>query len=443
MFKYLFLFFCKLLFTLYCLVSENPTLPNIFTNIIFKKCISKIKNNTDIIVITGSNGKTSTSAMLYYALQSESFKVISNYKYKNKKQGVSTSFIANYSWFGKLKADYFIIECPINTLPDIIKYIDVDVLLVSNIFPSNHLNDILSITKYHLEKALTKNGCPNIIINKFDPLAFHWFENHAPLLMELDFPIKNDTTIMTSCPKCLEQLEYSVHHYQSLGNYNCPNCNHTTTNLKSNFTLSNIDLDLGTAKYGDTKIQIGSGSIHKYYNFLHIISVLTTLNFNFNQISSTLNTINKNITFNHSFYLGNKQGSVYPISDSVNLELAVNSIASLPSVDIICFFATASEQNNYLSWLYKVNFKELAKKDTATIICSGNGGNLIYERLVYEGINKNKIKVIEDTKIALNFIRTMPDGFVYCISDENSFDNLKLHLKSFYDSHLQYDLILV
>ena len=76
----------------------------------FDKNILKIvANNYKVILITGTNGKTTTTSMVYNVLKENGFDVITNATGANMLPGIVSTFVENYSFFNK-KERYAVIE---------------------------------------------------------------------------------------------------------------------------------------------------------------------------------------------------------------------------------------------------------------------------------------------------------------------------------------------
>jgi UDP-N-acetylmuramyl tripeptide synthase len=75
---------------------------------ILKYLASQIRGK--IIVVCGTNGKTTTNNMLCSLLESEGKKVVCNHVGANMLEGVVTAFAGSTNFLGRLDADYACIE---------------------------------------------------------------------------------------------------------------------------------------------------------------------------------------------------------------------------------------------------------------------------------------------------------------------------------------------
>ena len=102
------------------------------------KCDKNILKQLDIkgkvIVVTGTNGKTSTSNMLAELFLDAKKRVISNRKGDNLKEGITTQLLNHANLKGIVDCDYCVFECDELNVPFIVKNIKVDALVVTNFF---------------------------------------------------------------------------------------------------------------------------------------------------------------------------------------------------------------------------------------------------------------------------------------------------------------------
>ena len=77
-----------------------------------------------IILVAGTNGKTTTSLMIKKVLESDHQRVVHNDSGANLLNGLVSACIKHASWNGSFEADYGVFEVDENTLPIVLNYID-------------------------------------------------------------------------------------------------------------------------------------------------------------------------------------------------------------------------------------------------------------------------------------------------------------------------------
>ena len=96
-----------------------------------KKMSSKLPNG--IIVISGTNGKTTTSAMISSILMQNDLKVLNNPSGANLLNGIASAFISDAKLNGKLKSNVAVLEIDEANLPQVIKQINPNIILLLNL----------------------------------------------------------------------------------------------------------------------------------------------------------------------------------------------------------------------------------------------------------------------------------------------------------------------
>ena len=99
-----------------------------------RNVLKDLSENTKVIVVTGTNGKTTSCRILEEGLKKAGKSYFINKSGANLITGVTASFIMNSTITGKCKKDYAIIECDENAFKEVSRYIHCDVILVTNVF---------------------------------------------------------------------------------------------------------------------------------------------------------------------------------------------------------------------------------------------------------------------------------------------------------------------
>lgn len=87
-----------------------------------------------VTLITGTNGKTTTRALLVHLLQSNNQEVVTNIGGANIMRGIATALLNNLDWKNRPKIKTVVLEVEEATLPILTKFMKVDKLVLTNIF---------------------------------------------------------------------------------------------------------------------------------------------------------------------------------------------------------------------------------------------------------------------------------------------------------------------
>ena len=73
-----------------------------------------------VVIVAGTNGKTTTSLMIKQILEKQGISVIHNTTGANLLNGITSACIKESDWLGRINADWGVFETDENTLPSII-----------------------------------------------------------------------------------------------------------------------------------------------------------------------------------------------------------------------------------------------------------------------------------------------------------------------------------
>ena len=92
----------------------------------------QVKNG--VILIAGTNGKTTTALLLCTILERTGYKIAHNSTGANLENGLATALIENSSLLGALNVDYAILEVDENIVPKVLKPLQPKIIICLNLF---------------------------------------------------------------------------------------------------------------------------------------------------------------------------------------------------------------------------------------------------------------------------------------------------------------------
>jgi UDP-N-acetylmuramyl tripeptide synthase len=115
--------------------GSGTSLPGMYLELYFKWLIAPLNNDfEEKIYLSGTNGKTTTRALLVSMYESQGIKVCTNRGGANIFRGIASSLLQNLDLFGRSKAKVLIMEVEEATLPILSRYIQADKLVLTNVF---------------------------------------------------------------------------------------------------------------------------------------------------------------------------------------------------------------------------------------------------------------------------------------------------------------------
>lgn len=197
-----------------------------------RKAIAK-NPELKVIIIAGTNGKTTTTKALQNVLKDSGISTIANDAGANLLNGLATLVAKHITLNGNLKHKALIFECDENTLPKALEEIpNPSCVVLLNLFRDqlDRYGEVNSIAEKWTASLKKLNESTVIVANADDPLVAHCaLSIKKSIFFSVPNELKTERSLAhavdsTTCPVCRGSLEYLNISYSHLGNYICPNC---------------------------------------------------------------------------------------------------------------------------------------------------------------------------------------------------------------------------
>lgn len=368
----------------------------------------KIKNlkQKEIIYVIGTNGKTTTTNLIYQMLLANNKRVITNFEGANLINGIYTLILKHLHFNMELDSDIILLEVDEKTIKQIVDILPPNKILVTNFFRDqlDRYGEIDLIVDEILA-SIPKNT--TLFLNGDDPYIYYKFKefsnkiyygiNSLPeAINKLRLPENyNKLREIIYCPNCHCKLEYQYFHYGHLGKFNCPNCNNNIE-IKYQLTQTKNGFILDNQEY-----QFDDLPFYYLFNIIASVSIIKSLDLSIN----ILNDIIKEFKFPP----GRNQNIIYK-NQPVYLNLVKNVVGLEETLDYIennfkKFNLLFCLNDNYadgkdISWIYDVDLDVLTNRSQKIFVT----GTRAYDMALRFELNdyQGDIEVIEDPIDCLN-----------------------------------------
>lgn len=196
-----------------------------------------------VILIVGTNGKTTTSLLLRTILESQGWRVAHNAAGANLINGLVTTLLENTNLIGQLEADYAILEVDENVLPLVLRDCQPKFILGLNLFRDqlDRYGEVDTISRRWQNAIAPLPKETTIILNADDPTLCYlgqqlsqnvrFFGLNEPEVYLDEIPHAVDSIY---CPSCGHPLNYKGVYLSHLGDYDCPQCGFSKSPLAVN-----------------------------------------------------------------------------------------------------------------------------------------------------------------------------------------------------------------
>ena len=193
-----------------------------------------------VILVVGTNGKTTTSLFLRTILERQGWRVAHNATGANLINGLVTTLLGSTNLMGQLDADYAILEVDENVLPLLLRDCQPQFILGLNLFRDqlDRYGEVDTISRRWQEAIAPLPQETKVILNADDPTLCHlgqqlpqkvlFFGLSEPDLYLDEIPHAVDSIY---CPSCGHPLDYEGVYLSHLGDYHCPSCGFSKSQL--------------------------------------------------------------------------------------------------------------------------------------------------------------------------------------------------------------------
>ena len=369
----------------------------------FLKIIAKPKLT---IAVTGTNGKTTTSALVNDFLRSSGMTTSFNDWGANLMAGFATNLIRGVSLFNKPKVDCSVLEADELSMDTEMVKIKPDYILVTNICKDSlrrngHPENIFN----HIEHCFRLLGDKTTaVLNANDPISCELDRDGRRVFYSMTdartYPLENISKDITICPRCGGRIVYDYRQYRHIGRFKCERCDFRTPHAE--YPAEFVDLDSRTMMINGHEYPLISDTIFNAFNVLSAVALLRELGYREPEISSFMATQKvTDIRESSVEYNGIEYFAYAAKSQNVSAASTVfEYMAKEPSdKDVVLLMDEVQDKNHpteTLSWLYETDYEFLNSPHIKKIIVGGHMYLNHKLRLLLAGVPEEKIVAVEE-----------------------------------------------
>ena len=340
--------------------------------------LKKLKFRGPVILVTGTNGKTSTANMISSLFEAAGKTVVTNRKGDNLKAGITSALLKAAKLNGTIDADAVVLEVDELNIRHVLPVLPVSALVVTNFFRDqlDRAREMEQLIE-SIEGVLpTFEG--TLILNGNDPNTLR-LQLKAPKSPTVSFGLEEnrysskDTTEASEgkfCPVCAHRLEYDYYQYSHIGKFHCPNCGFQTPEL--DVSLEDIDLDHQTFKYDGVRYKGPYEGMYSMYNYAAVLAVAKKFGLPAEAFRKMLANAPHPAGRNEKFRQGEREVILNLIKNPTGANEVMKVIEKDPRRKAVVIVLNDREQDGTdVSWIYDTRFEKFMNKQTQCVICSG------------------------------------------------------------------------
>ena len=357
-----------------------------------------------IIMITGTNGKTTTANLLASIIRQSGEEFAFNQAGANLVTGITGALIQNTRWNGISRACLALLEVDEATVPKFCEQVSPTLAIVTNFF-RDQLDRYgeLDTTVRMVRESLPKETV--LVLNADDPLVAQFGTDHPQVIyygVERTPDSRSEseeTREARFCPVCGTELNYTLFHYGQLGLFNCLGCGFHRP--EPEILAQNVRLEEGLLLF-QVDVAPFSLSLQGYYNLYNALAALTAarqLGINDGLIERGLCSFIPQAGRMERFYLPEGEITLTLVKNPTGFDQVIQTMLGVNKpLRILIGINDLAADGRDISWLWDVNFERLGIHDATInqVICTGIRAEDIALRLKYAGVSVEKL-VIEHT----------------------------------------------
>ena len=243
----------------------------------------------EVIVVTGTNGKTTTCNMIQHALISSDRDCLLNKSGANLLKGITADLACNATWTGRPKTHFAVLECDEAALKQVVPLVHPKAVVVTNLF-SDQVDRYGGVqnTLKEIRTGIEKVPDTTLVLNADEPLTASLALNVPNQViwygLDAGVGVRGNIDLSDSgvCPVCGGAYQYDYHIYAHLGGFGCTSCGYhrhapdicVTTIDRVDASGSTVHMKVGKQ---EREVQIALPAVYNVYNAAAAIAAVCAL----------------------------------------------------------------------------------------------------------------------------------------------------------------------
>lgn len=411
--------------------------------------LSVTSRGVETVLVTGTNGKTTTAGMLAHAMEKAGRPVICNRAGANLLSGVTAEFAAAADLCGRPRGkQYAVIECDEGALHQAAPLVQPRVIVVTNLFRDqlDRYGEVMHTREAILEGIRSVPGavlCLNaddsltasIALEVPNPVVWYGIEQNAVCGKEgpADQPVEETGWISDArcCIRCGREYVYRYRTYAHLGGYCCPACGFarpvpdvavtavdecgpagSRVRMRMAVTAVN-ESDAGSSRVcmrtpeessvpatrsGEFSVRIALPALYNVYNAAAAVSAYTAAGLPRTEILAGLADVRTGFGRMERFEINGVSIQMILVKNPAGCGQALDYLCSLrEACRVVLCLNDRDADGHDISWIWDVDYEQLAGQDNIRgFYVWGDRAEDMQLRLKYAGIDQDRIRLIPE-----------------------------------------------
>ena len=367
--------------------------------------LAELGRGVDTVIVTGTNGKTTTSGMLRHMLDESGIPYLSNRSGANLTSGITAEFIFHSDLLGRSCRRVAVIECDEGNFPAVAEALQPKAVVVTNVFRDQldrygevtHTRDCIArgiravpdaVLCLNADCSLTASlgdGVPNrVLYYGVDGVS----SGKAPAVSDAPH-----------CLRCGKRYSYRRHTFAHLGDWYCPNCGAARPfpDLSAEEVVPEGSGSRVTLREKETRraVTVALPAIYNVYNALSALTAARAMGWDMGVCENSLAGFGAMFGRMESMLLGDTPVRIVLVKNPAGCDRALEYLSALGD-DVMPVFCLNDNLNDGtdISWIYDADYESLfAARRYGRIGVFGIRAQDMRLRLKYAGADDSAVEV--------------------------------------------------
>ncbi len=391
-------------------------------------------SNASTVVVTGSNGKTTSCRLLAALAQAGGLKVTQNRSGSNLLQGVISAAVRGADLRGRMDAELLLLEVDEATVRRVVPEMQPDVFVVTNIFRDqlDRFGELYSMARMLQTVVHSLPSSATVVLNADDPLVASLPDPAGTAATATGTaarvvyygitggagrkaPEHSADTIR--CVRCQHTLTYRAVHLSHLGDYSCPGCGSSRPAL--DVAVSAIrpsrhggsDVTVETPA-GPMTLRLPLAGAHNVYNAAAALACVTALSLprplEPAQARRAMAGVRPAFGRLEEIRAGDRKVTLAFVKNPTSYNATLREVLRRPGrKHVLAAHSNTVVDGEDFAWLWDVDIEALVPQ-LASLTVSGTRAEEVALRFKYAGADPALIRVVPDRAAALQAALTQP-----------------------------------
>ena len=421
----------------------GTTLPGRVTSLVDPESLAKIAGQLrgGSIVVTGTNGKTTTTRLIADLLRAEGRRVVHNRSGANLVSGVASALIGATTADGRPLGEVGLFEVDEASVPAVVEAIRPRVLAVTNLFRDqlDRYGEVTFVANSWRRAIAHLDGGSTLVLNADDP-------NVAALGREAPGPVLyvgvddrrmagtelEHTADARLCPVCGERLAYDAVYYGHVGHYRCPACGFTRPAPQvAAARVEAAGADGSLVHLGDGgDLDVPLPGLYNVYNALAGVGVARAVGLDPTRTRQTVARFSAAFGRIERVAVEGRELYLALVKNPVGFNQVLRSVvAPLQDADVLIAINDNLADGTDVSWLWDTDVEPLIGAARRVWVTGTRGGDMRL-RLKYGGLADDRIELERDLVPAVDraVASVPPGGTLYAMPTYTAMLDLRAEL---------------